>query len=550
MKRNIVVLSLCFAAFVLGAVMHRYTYVPYPQGRDLIKATVLAVKRRLAPPDKALSRQYSSDQEKLPLGRDVETALLPLKLRGVRLSDHLAVPKVAGGITAIGHSVVVLDRLGNLYVWERQKSRVDRLPFPPIPNNIKDYLGSALVLSSEEQPTTLTDYTFRAYDVAYMAHSGRLAVSHEYFDRQLGKSRLAVSTIEIDERPVLPKGSWETIFLGDPLPGIPTTQGGGQLVASDNGRILALSIGDHGMDTKAQDKNSRFGKIVQIAVNTRQHKILGIGFRNPQGLAATSTGDLLATDHGPLGGDELNLIVEGANYGWPNVTLGTDYSTYTYHRLRDKDAVGEHTGFAPPLFAWIPSVGVSSVIQVKGFHRRWDGDILVGSLKATSLFRLRFEQSRVQSQSLVQYVEQIWVGQRIRDIAQTEDGAIILWTDDAQLLSLSVDQQLLARNKRHGLSNEDPLASSPCMHCHHFGPTSPADPAPTLSNLFTRRIASDSFRYSAALRSKEGVWTEDKLRQFLAAPNVFASGTSMMNNNLRPAEIEAIIKSLKAHRDD
>jgi cytochrome c2 len=541
-QRYTLVLIFSVVAFVLGMTTRAYEYFPYPQARHLARAGIVFARQWFARPDQVLSRQYRFDKDEIPLGRNIETALLPLKLQGVRLSEHVPIPKAAGGIATIGNSVVVLDRLANLYLYDPEDGRVKKLPFPPIPNNVREYLRSALVQSDETQPAALTDYTFRAYDVVYMTRPRRLVVSHEYFDKELGKSRLAVSTIQLGEDSVAPAGSWKTIFLSDPLPRLPTTNGGGKLVASGTDAIY-LALGDHYMPAAAQDKNSKFGKIVRINVSTGKFTVLSMGHRNPEGLALTSAGELLETEHGPKGGDELNLIVAGANYGWPRVTLGTDYSTYSYAARRDKDAVGEHKGFTPPLFAWVPSIGVSNLIQIRNFHRRWDGDMLVGSLKATSLFRLRFEKSRVL------YAEQIWVGQRIRDVAQMEDGRIVLWTDDAELLLISVDRLGLERSRRLDLARDDPLLGSACMICHHFGPTHPTDPAPSLSNLFKRKIASDNFRYSVALRGKEGVWTEDNLRQFLSAPDVFATGTSMMNNNLHRSEIDAIVESLKAHKE-
>jgi cytochrome c2 len=82
--------------------------------------------------------------------------------------------------------------------------------------------------------------------------------------------------------------------------------------------------------------------------------------------------------------------------------------------------------------------------------------------------------------------------------------------------------------------------------CHHFGPTSVSDFAPSLSNVLGRKIASDNFRYSAALRNKEGVWTEKSLSEFLSDPQKFASGTSMIPpTNLSQEDIKEIIQSLK-----
>ena len=92
----------------------------------------------------------------------------------------------------------------------------------------------------------------------------------------------------------------------------------------------------------AQDMNSKMGKVLEIDLNTRDVKIISLGHRNPEGLIVTTDGTLLSTEHGPAGGDELNVIVEGANYGWPIVTFGTDYGSYGWHGTK---FVGEHAGY-------------------------------------------------------------------------------------------------------------------------------------------------------------------------------------------------------------
>jgi cytochrome c2 len=178
-----------------------------------------------------------------------------------------------------------------------------------------------------------------------------------------------------------------------------------------------------------------------------------------------------------------------------------------------------------PLFAWVPSIAPTNVIEVKSFDRRWNGDLLVGSLKAMSLFRFRRTEGRVL------YAEPIWIGQRIRDLAQLRDGTIVLWTDDSDLLFLSVDGKELSRNERPAIRVSQDLNNA-CMYCHHFGPTSPSDFAPSLTDLFGREIASDNFRYSAGLRAKQGTWTEEALREFLRDPSGFAEGTVMPNLGL------------------
>jgi cytochrome c2 len=158
-------------------------------------------------------------------------------------------------------------------------------------------------------------------------------------------------------------------------------------------------------------------------------------------------------------------------------------------------------------------------------------------LKASSLYRLRLEAGRVL------YSEPIWIGQRIRDIVETTDGTIVLWTDDTQLLFVTPDKDQLATNRlMPGVVSEAVVDT--CMFCHHLGPTGPADSAPTLTNLLNRPIASDAFRYSAALRAKQGTWTKDLLFEFLSDPAKFANGTNMPSVAVDPDQMKEIIDVL------
>jgi cytochrome c2 len=127
---------------------------------------------------------------------------------------------------------------------------------------------------------------------------------------------------------------------------------------------------------------------------------------------------------------------------------------------------------------------------------------------------------------------------------QLKNGTIVLWTDDTQLLFVSVDREQLAGNLRLSMRVSESLHYA-CMYCHHFGPTSPADFAPTLSNIFSRKIGSDNFHYSEALRSKEGRWTEQSLKEFLSNPGNFANGTAMPALDLNTEKINEIVAVLE-----
>jgi aldose sugar dehydrogenase len=166
--------------------------------------------------------------------------------------------------------------------------------------------------------------------------------------------------------------------------------------------------------------------------------------------------------------------------------------------------------------------------------------LLIGTMKGESLFRVRLEAGHVL------YSEPIWIGQRIRDLVQAEDGTIVLWTDDSQLLFVSVDRDKLAQKQLTPAFFGD-LQTGGCLACHHFGPTHPGDAAPTFSNLLNRPIASDAFPYSPGLRAKQGNWTKERLVQFLTDPTKFASGTvmpSMRMLGLSPEQIGNIVDTL------
>lgn len=525
--RTAVVILIVAVTFVVGALFQKFKFFPYAQMKNVAIILLTRAKGTYADPKELVSQQLSYDDEKFVLDRNIDTSLLPLKLNGIRISDHFPAAKVGGGITAIGDFVIVLDRLGNLYSYRQDDAAPVKLAFPALPNNIEDYVAQA--------NAHLDTKTFRAYSVKFMEAQKLLVVSHEYFDKQAKNSRMAVSIIGIDTNSLRPVGAWKIVFLGDVEPDGSNDAGGGKMVTDGSAKII-LSTGDYLLQAPvAQDPNSTFGKIIEINLADNSARKLTLGHRNPQGLVMTKSGALLSTEHGPAGGDELNVIIEGSNYGWPIVTLGTEYETYGW---KDEGLVGRHTGYTAPHFAWVPSIGVSNLIEVENFHPRWKGDLLVASLKAETLYRLRWDGTRVV------YSEPIWIGQRIRDIVELKSGTLALWTDDAELHFINVDQKKLIADTRPAFPVSEVLFTQ-CMYCHHFGPTKVSDSAPSLSRLFERKIGSDNFRYSAGLRNKDGKWNESNLREFLTKPDKFANGTSMPQPPLTQRDLNEIIETLK-----
>jgi cytochrome c2 len=197
---------------------------------------------------------------------------------------------------------------------------------------------------------------------------------------------------------------------------------------------------------------------------------------------------------------------------------------------------GNDGRFEPPLYAWHPSIAVSSLIRIEQdrFHS-WKGDLLIGSLAAQSLWRVRLQAGRVV------LVEPIRMGSRIRDLIEGPDGRIVLWTDDATLISLT---------PQTGTSGEL-LFDTRCGGCHRAIGDEEHSIGPDLSDVVGRKIAAaQGYRdYSPALKRLQGKWTEDRLDAFLEHPATAAPGTTMEFAGLsEQAERRAIIEFL-SHRE-
>ncbi len=427
-----------------------------------------------------------------------------------------------------------MDKLGDIFVFDFENKSLRKLDYGTFPNGIRE----AILNPNDPIPLAAVRALYMAYDPV----AGTLYVSLLKFNAVSRHSRLNISAISIDKKTLEKKSDWRTIFETEDIPDYDRTNasGGRLLIVGD---ILYFTIGDFN-DGRfpedelpvAQSPTSSFGKIYEYDLSTHKVKLNSIGHRNPQGLVFTKDGRLLSTEQGPEGGDELNDIVDGRNYGWPYQTYGTQYGEFSW----PIKSTGPNTKFfEEPLFVWVPSPAISPIIQLKAFNNAWEGDLLIGSLKAQSLFRLRLLQGRVI------FSEPIWIGHRIRDIVEFGH-RIILMTDDPALIILTVDEGRLRGNVKGLTMVELKPALSKCISCHQFGETNPSNVAPTLANIMNKPIASDNFQgYSEALKKKGGFWDEEALRKFITDPNEFAPGTAMPSLGFSPNEVDAIISALK-----
>ncbi len=253
---------------------------------------------------------------------------------------------------------------------------------------------------------------------------------------------MSSTTLFRDEEGTPGAVAWETIFDAEPCLTVASqgNQAGGKMLTDGPDHLLVL-IGDHGKDGLGsdrypilpQDPDSHLGKLVRIEIGTGAAEVLTLGHRNPQGFARDRDGDLWATEHGPFGGDELNRIEPGNDYGWPRVSYGIGYSG---RALTDSGEMSLHDGYTEPAFAWVPSIGISGLVvnDARAFPM-WRDDLLVASLRARSVFRVR------RSGDLVRYVEQIEISPdtrhgRIRDMTWMADGRLALLVDRSRIVFL------------------------------------------------------------------------------------------------------------------
>jgi aldose sugar dehydrogenase len=237
----------------------------------------------------------------------------------------------------------------------------------------------------------------------------------------------------------------EVIFTAEPAKDTPQHYGGSMAFMADG--TLLLTTGD-GFDYReeAQNIGGMLGKTIRIGDDGSippDNPFVGradaaaavwtYGHRNPQGLAVDpATGAVYQHEHGPRGGDELNLLRPGRNYGWPAITHGKDYSGALVSPLT------AHPGMEQPVTYWVPSIAPSglAIYRADAFPE-WQGDLFVGALVDREVRRLRLRDGEVVEQQAL-FAD---LGERIRNVRVGPDGHLYLVTDSEQGRLLRVDRR-------------------------------------------------------------------------------------------------------------
>ena len=210
----------------------------------------------------------------------------------------------------------------------------------------------------------------------------------------------------------------------------------GSRIVFDKSGFIYLSIGEGpstgggptGVNKNASDPSSPWGKIHRLnddgsipntnpilPGNASRNSMYTLGHRNPQGLALhPSTGEIWESEHGPLGGDEINIIKAGQHYGWPALSLGKNYDGSIISKNHDS------SGISKPTYSWIPSIGTCGIAFINGnYYRSWSGSLIVAGLASQKLHRCIVENNTIKSEEII--LKDLG---RVRNVIQGIDGAL------------------------------------------------------------------------------------------------------------------------------
>lgn len=490
-------------------------------------------------------------------------------------SERVSVPKAdrsgyGGGLTEIGGNLVVQRHDGVLFLVDENRN-VQQLEIEPPNNGYDDYFYEA----TEGRLKDLTHIFgfFRFNDILYIPDNdqSRLVISYTFYDKAQNCYGTRISQLLISNRATdianvkAAASDWKVIFETKPCL-TPKTEwraieghmAGGRIAADSNGNVY-LASGDYSLDgiygpatlgegrlPVAQDLASDYGKVLRIALDTGKSEIVSRGHRNMQGIAFDGEGALWVVEHGVRGGDELNLIQPGGNAGWPYVSYGTLYSALPMPGLRTQ---GYHTNYDRPKIAFLPSLAVSGLTLVQGFHETWEGDLLASTLRGGILVRFRIVDNDVV------FAERINFGERVRYVQQLSVGEIALWLDSGEVVFFKprqggqawqyVDYRLETDNLTPAQKVTLRTTISQCSECHSLT-VGDNQNAPSLGEIYGATIGSTSYAgYSEALERDGRTWTEENLIAYLRDPDAFISGGIMPNPEVNEDVLEPLVSILR-----
>jgi glucose/arabinose dehydrogenase len=302
---------------------------------------------------------------------------------------------------------------GEIFTWNKQKSALRSLG-TFIPANRR-----------------IVDSRFAINDIAILsesATSAKLLISYPRLGSNRSCIEIVVDQLTYDRKSQRIKfvANW---FISKPCVPISAVQHTAGRFAVINKNSVYVTIGDLGFsEIGNRSKRGDLGSIFKLSAKSAVR--ISQGHRNPQGIVLLENKTLLAAEHGPRGGDEINVINEGGDYGWPFVSYGQPYGSGDYVR---PSITGSHTGYIEPIEYWVPSIAPTELVQLpKQGWGDWGGALVLGTLREEILLFMKISENNEIIESV-----RVEMNERIRDLEVLSNGSLIATTDSGQLITVA-----------------------------------------------------------------------------------------------------------------
>ena len=339
----------------------------------------------------------------------------------IRVDDVKASTTSGGNMRGAGLAVLSNDELllgggktgGEVFLYNLSNKKLTKL---------------ASLISANRR---VNDSRFAINDIAVLSQSqsaANLLVSYPRLGLQRDCVEVVVENVNYDRinQKIKRVKTWLVTKPCVPISAVQHTSGRFEVIDSKSAYV---TIGDLGY-TQISNRKKRgdLGSIFKVS-STSVSKF-SQGHRNAQGILLYNGKDLLAAEHGPRGGDELNLIKAGSDYGWPFVTYGQPYGPGDYVR---PTKTGTHAGFVEPLKYWVPSIAPTELVQLpKSGWGDWSNQLVLGTLREQVLVFMAIDERFAVTNTV-----NVDIGERIRDLEVLSTGELVATTDSGQLLVIN-----------------------------------------------------------------------------------------------------------------
>tara|TARA_B100000795_G_scaffold214935_1_gene168745 strand:- start:362 stop:1753 length:1392 start_codon:yes stop_codon:yes gene_type:complete len=405
-----------------------------------------------------INLKSKTTKEKLDSKNEIKNVQIDTAYNIIEL-EYFPIPTYSsyGGIAQIDDDILYLSGDSDLFLLKKNSNKKIKFEFEEIFSSRINNKKKIFIKNNEKIVGNYAERFFGVKDILvdnFKDFKNKLLfASSLQYNESNDCYTVGVYYSEIINTNAFEISKWKSIFSTKKCltvdlttnPRFAAASAGGRLIKIDEDHVL-LSIGDFYADgvngpAMSQDLSNMYGKTIKINIKNLNYEVFSYGHRNPQGLFIDKNNNIFSTEHGPTYGDELNLIFQNNNYGWPIATYGTNYKSSDAYVKDANDNKKEwpldttnntHNSFSKPLFSWGNTIGISNLIVYENnYFPKWNKNLIVSTLASNQLIRMIFDDKK---KSII-YKENIKLDKRIRDIIEMSDGRIALLTDRGKKLN-------------------------------------------------------------------------------------------------------------------